>query len=232
MRTVAICNAAILIAGMGIIGVSALIPTYVQGVLGDSAIVAGFCVTALSIAWSLASAVFGVFARVLGGRGSARLGGALCLAGGAVLALLRVQWGPVVPGLGSFLLGFGMGLLTTSATVMIQSSVDWSQRGSATASTIFSRLLGSTLGVAILGGVLNNSLARVLAGSGLGNVTLDRVGEVLRSHAAGKVEPHQFALLRHALDIGLHHAFLGVAGMGAVALAVTLLLPRRSMGNY
>jgi EmrB/QacA subfamily drug resistance transporter len=232
MRLVAICNAATMIAGMGIIGVSALIPTYVQGVLGDSAIIAGFCVTALSIAWSVASVVFGPVAKLFGGRGAARLGGVFCLAGGVVLALLRAEWSPVVAGCGSFLLGFGMGLLTTSATVMIQSSVDWSQRGSATASTIFSRLLGSTLGVAILGGVLNNSLASALARSGLGNVTLDRVSEVLQSHAAGKIEPHQFALLRHALAIGLHEAFLGVAGMGAAALAVTLLLPRRSMGNY
>ncbi|MGH6981093.1 MAG: MDR family MFS transporter, partial [Stellaceae bacterium] len=188
-RLVAICNAATMIAGMGIIGVSALIPTYVQGVMGDSAVVAGFSVTALSVAWSLASAVFGRSAGLIGGRGAARLGGLSCMLGGITFWLLHADWSAFFPGLGSFLFGFGMGLLTTTSTVLIQSSVDWTMRGSATASNIFSRLLGSTLGVAILGSVLNNALEQELAGSNMGHVTLDSMREVLQTHAAGQVDP-------------------------------------------
>ena len=231
-RLVAICNAATMIAGMGIIGVSALIPTYVQGVMGASAITAGFSVTALSVAWSLASTVFSRIARVAGGRGAARLGGLSCLLGGLVFSLLHPGWSAFFPGLGSFLFGFGMGLLTTTSTVMIQSSVDWTQRGSATASNIFSRLIGSTLGVAILGGVLNNALQRELSGSGMAGVTLDSIRDVLQSHDAGHFDPKQFALLRHALDSGLHQAFIAVVAMSALAFLVTLLLPRRPLGGY
>jgi len=231
-RLVAICNAATLIAGMGIIGVSALIPTYVQGVMGASAIIAGFSVTALSVAWSLATVVFARIARVAGGRGAAQMGGLSCLLGGLVFSQLQSGWSAFVPGFGSFLFGFGMGLLTTTSTVMIQSSVDWTRRGSATASNIFSRLLGSTLGVAILGGVLNNALQRELAGSGMAGVTLDSIREVLQSHDAGHVDPTQFALLQHALDNGLHRAFIAVVAMSALAFLVTLLLPRRPPGGY
>jgi EmrB/QacA subfamily drug resistance transporter len=231
-RLVAICNAATMIAGMGIIGVSALIPTYVQGVMGDSAIVAGFSVTALSIAWSLASSVFGPVSRWFGGRGAAQIGGACCMLGGFVFWLLQADWSPFFPGLGSFLFGFGMGLLTTTSTVLIQASVDWTKRGSATASNIFSRLLGSTLGVAILGGVLNNSLEHELAGSGMGHVTLDSMREVLQSHAEGHVDPAQFAVLQHALDHGLHHTFIAVVTVSALAFVLTLFLPRRAVGGY
>ncbi len=231
-RVVAICNAATMIAGMGIIGVSALIPTYVQGVMGDSAIIAGFSVTALSVAWSLASWVFARIAHFVGGRGVAQMGGLSCLLGGVVFWLLRPSWNAFFPGFGSFLFGFGMGLLTTTSTVMIQSSVDWTKRGSATASNIFSRLLGSTLGVAILGGVLNNALQRELSGSGIAGVTLDSVREVLQSHAAGHVDPKQFALLQHALDNGLHQAFIAVVAVSAVAFLITLFLPRRPLGGY
>jgi EmrB/QacA subfamily drug resistance transporter len=231
-RLVAICNAATMIAGMGIIGVSALIPTYVQGVMGDSAIVAGFSVTALSVAWSLASAVFGRIARLVGGRGAAQAGGLFCLLGGVVFALLHASGSAFFPGLGSFLFGFGMGLLTTTSTVMIQASVDWTKRGSATASNIFSRLLGSTLGVAILGGVLNNALQHELSGSGMANVTLDSIREVLQSHAAGHIDPKQFALLQHALDRGLHQAFIAVVVVSALAFLITLFLPRRPLGRY
>ena len=231
-RLVAICNAATMIAGMGIIGVSALIPTYVQGVMGNSAIVAGFSVTALSVAWSLASSVFGRIARLVGGRGAAQIGALCCMLGGLVFYLLHAGWSAFFPGLGSFLFGFGMGLLTTTSTVMIQSSVDWTKRGSATASNIFSRLLGSTLGVAILGGVLNNSLESRLAGSGMHNVTLDSMREVLQSHAAGQIDPQQFALLQHALDGGLHQTFLAVVTVSALAFVLTLFLPRRAIGGY
>jgi EmrB/QacA subfamily drug resistance transporter len=231
-RLVAIANTATMIAGMGIIGVSALIPTYVQGVMGDSAIVAGFSVTALSIAWSLASGVFGRIAHYIGGRGAAQLGGLCCMLGGLMFYLMQAGWSAFFPGFGSFLFGFGMGLLTTTSTVMIQSSVDWSKRGSATASNIFSRLLGSTLGVAILGSVLNNSLEHELAGSGMGHVTLDSMREVLQSHAAGQFDPAQFALLQRALDLGLHQTFLAVVTVSAIAFVITLFLPRHAIGRY
>ena len=231
-RLIAIANAATMIAGMGIIGVSAMIPTYVEGVMGDSAIVAGFSVTALSVAWSLASASLGRLTPYTGARGAARLGGLSCMLGGIVFYLLEPGQSAVVPGLGSFLFGFGMGLLTTTSTVMIQANVDWSKRGSATASNIFSRLLGSTLGVAILGGVLNNSLKQELAGSGLHDVTLDSMRELLQANGHADVSPRQFTILRHALNLGLHHTFLTVVIVSALAFLLTLFLPRNTKGAY
>lgn len=92
--------------------------------------------------------------------------------------------------------------------------------------------MGSTLGVAILGGVLNNSLQRELAGSGMTNLTLDSMREVLQSHAEGRVDPQQFALLRHALDGGLHQTFIAVVTVSAIAFVITLFLPHRSLGGY
>jgi hypothetical protein len=44
---------------------------------------------------------------------------------------------PAVAGAGSLVMGFGMGLLSTAALVLIQEIVPWSQRGSATASNVF-----------------------------------------------------------------------------------------------
>ncbi len=52
-----------------------------------------------------------------------------------------------------------MGFLSTAAIVIIQDSVTWAQRGAATASNIFARDLGSTLGATALGAVLNYRLA-------------------------------------------------------------------------
>ncbi|MGH7075959.1 MAG: MDR family MFS transporter [Stellaceae bacterium] len=231
-RLIAVANAATMIAGMGIIGVSAMIPTYVEGVMGDNAIVAGFSVTALSVAWSLASMALGRITHITGARGAARLGGLSCMLGGIVFYLLAPGQSAAVPGLGSFLFGFGMGLLTTISTVLIQANVDWTERGSATASNIFSRLLGSTLGVAILGGVLNNSLQSQLAGSGLGHVSLDSMRRLLQAKAKAEIPPHKYHILQHALDIGLHHSFLAVVIVATLAFVLTLFLPRNTQGSY
>jgi hypothetical protein len=56
--------------------------------------------------------------------------------------------------------------------------------------------------------------------------------EVLQSHAEGHVDPRQFAVLQHALDLGLHQTFLAVVSVSALAFVLTLFLPRKAMGGY
>ena len=50
----------------------------------------------------------------------------------------------VVAGLGSFVMGAGLGVLNTTFIVSIQTSVAWSQRGVATASNMLTGYLGAT----------------------------------------------------------------------------------------
>ena len=66
---------------------------------------------------------------------------------------------PYLAGAGSLIMGFGMGLLSSASIVLIQEIVVWSERGSATASFLFARSLGNTLGATIFGAVLNYGLA-------------------------------------------------------------------------
>ena len=54
--------------------------------------------------------------------------------------------------------GLGMGLLSSASIILIQEIVDWSERGSVTASFLFARSLGSTFGATIFGAVLNIGL--------------------------------------------------------------------------
>ena len=53
-RLIASCNMATLLAGMTLIGLTTVLPLYVQGVLGRSPVVAGFTLTALVVGWPLA----------------------------------------------------------------------------------------------------------------------------------------------------------------------------------
>jgi len=223
---VARVNAAALFGGATIIGVTSFVPIDVQGVLGRSALVAGFALTAMSVGWPLASTLSGRFLRAFHARGTVRIGGTLLFIGTVLLAMMPRSAGPAWIGVGSFTIGFGMGLLNTTSMILIQGSVPWEQRGSATAANVFSRMLGGTLGAAVLGAVLNTVLhARLGASTGEGI-------EGIRRMFAGAVEALSSAereALVAALAAGLARVFAVLVLFGALALVAAWLVPKREI---
>lgn len=226
---IASVNVSSLFAGAAIIGVTSFVPIYVQGVLGRSAIVAGFALTAMSVGWPLASTLSGRFLRAFEARGTVRLGGGLLFAGAIVLATMPSSAGPVWVGAGAFVIGFGMGLLNTTFIILIQASVPWANRGSATASNIFARMLGSTFGAAALGAVLNSSLNRHFSASGSGLGALETVRRVFDTGDTAALPAAQHAALLNALGAGLAHVFAALAVFGALAMLATWFVPQRAV---
>jgi MFS family permease len=78
--------------------------------------------------------------------------------GAIVFTLLTPSCSPIMAGLGSLVMGFGMGLLSVCSLILIQEIVDYTQRGSVTSSNVFSRNLGSMLGATVFGAVFNYGL--------------------------------------------------------------------------
>ncbi len=226
---IASVNASALFAGAAIIGVTSFVPIYVQGVLGRSAIVAGFALTAMSVGWPLASTLSGRFLRAFEARGTVRLGGGLLFVGAMVLAAMASGSGPVWVGVGSFIIGFGMGLLNTTFIILIQGSVPWANRGSATASNIFARMLGSTFGAAALGAVLNTSLHRRFSGSEGGSAAIEAVHQMFDNGASGTIPAAQHAAVLSALGAGLQYVFMALAIFGALTLIAAWFVPQRAI---
>jgi MFS family permease len=218
-RLVASCNLATLLAGMTLIGLTTVLPLYVQGVLGRSPVVAGFTLTALVVGWPLAVSLSGRSFRRFGVRNSLRGGGLMFPLGAALLLLLTPQSSPTVAAIGSFVMGFGMGLLSITSIVLIQDSVEWSMRGSATASNIFARSLGNTLGATVLGAILNIGIARFATDS-----TASRVHDVLES-PSGLVRAAGDPLVQDVLARSLHLTFWGVLTLALLASAMSWLIP-------
>jgi len=220
-RPIATANAATLLAGMAIIGLTAFLPMYVQGVLNRSALVAGFTLTAMSLGWPIGAIIAArqLFRRY-GLRATFLMGGTLLPIGGAGILMLRPGWGPEVAGLGSLIMGLGMGFLSTSGIVIIQGSVGWAERGAATASQVFSRNLGSTFGATLLGGVLNASLARSDAGGAA--VSFDQIRRLLSEPGRSLSDDAVQAALAHGLHLTFWAMFLLTLG----AFAIANLVPR------
>ena len=94
-RPIATANLATLLAGMTIIGLTTFLPMYVQGVLGRTALVAGFALTSMVLGWPIgATFATRVFPRV-GLRGTLLAGGALMPVGAAVFILLSPGSNPL-----------------------------------------------------------------------------------------------------------------------------------------
>ncbi len=218
-RPIATANAATLLSGMVVIGLTAFLPMYVQGVLDQSPLVAGFTLTVMVLGWPVGATLGARSFNRFGLRAILLCGGALLPVGGIVFVLLRPGSSPLLGGLGSLVTGLGMGLLSTAAIMVVQSSVGWAERGAATASNIFARSLGSTLGATVLGAVLNNSLA---AGGSRAVVSPDQLRQLLDrpETLAG------MAAVRSALGESLHVTFWAVFILAALTFVLSTLVPR------
>ena len=161
-RIIKIANIASLLTGMIMISVSSYLPAFVQGVMEKSAIVAGFALTTMSIGWPIASTIAGRLLLRIGYRKTSLIGGIFLLVGSCFFILLPLIQHYIWAGVGSFFIGVGMGMTSTSFIVAIQTTVHWEIRGIATAMNMFMRSMGSALGVAFLGGILNNRIQQKL----------------------------------------------------------------------
>jgi EmrB/QacA subfamily drug resistance transporter len=223
-------NIATLLSGIMLIGIVTFLPTFVQGVLGGSALLAGFALSAMTLGWPLAAFVGGRRIITTGVLRLARIGGACVLAGSLLIALLA-GFGAVPAGIGSFVMGVGLGLLTSTTLVAIQSSVPWNQRGVATASNMLMRILGNALGAALFGGILNLMMARYIRREGLeGRVSLDSIQALMGESGPG-LSADVLALLRAGLSQSLHVVFWGIALLGLLTVAAAWRIPEMEQSS-
>ncbi len=218
-RPIAAANGASLLSGMVMIGLTTFLPVFVQGVMQKSPLVAGFALSAMVLGWPVGATIAVRFFKRFGVRSVLRVGGALVPAGALVFVILNAESSPVVAGLGSLIIGFGMGLLSSSSIILIQEIVSWSERGSVTASYLFARSLGSTFGATVFGAVLNFGLMRT---GHAGYVTSDQLRGLLeraRPDAAGD------AALRATLEQSLHLTFVSMFLIALLVAATAALMP-------
>jgi len=154
-RTLVVTSSLSFLVGGLLLGLSSYVPTLGQEVLGASAIVSGFALAALTLGWPIASSVSGRLYLTIGFRATGLLGVALAVAGATVLVVLDPTGSLWHVAAGCVLIGFGMGWVAAPALVVAQSSVAWGQRGVVTAMNMFSRSVGSAVGVAVFGAVVN-----------------------------------------------------------------------------
>jgi MFS family permease len=153
-----LCATTVVAFGVGAIlmGLTSYVPTYLEGSLLVSPIVAGLALAALTIGWPATASVAGRFYLRWGFKTTAVLGCALVIVGAAVLAALAHRPDVALVAAACLVIGGGMGLLAVPTLIAAQASVDWHERGVVTGTNMFARSLGSAVGVAVFGAIANS----------------------------------------------------------------------------
>ncbi|MET9952160.1 MFS transporter [Streptomyces sp. NPDC006339] len=241
-RTIAAVNLALGALGLLMVAPTVFLPTYAQAVLGLGPIAAGFVLSAMTLSWPVTAALSNRVYTRIGFRQTALLGMGLALLVLLAFPLLPFPGEPWQPALLMLLLGGALGFFQLPLIVGVQSTVPYEERGTTTASVLFVRQVGQSVGAALFGAVANGVLAARLGGSGNGDgsgsgsgngsgeagggADLDGLVRALETPGAltGPAADH----LRRAVDAAVDYVHLGAAAAAALALLVLLTLaPRR-----
>lgn len=203
-RRVIVSSSAIsAIVGAIVLALSSYLPTFAQVSLGTSALIAGFLLAALTLAWPVTAAFAGRVYLRIGFRWTALSGSVLVLTGTSLLLLLDEHSEPWLIAAFCAIAGAGMGFVAAPSLIAAQASVDWGVRGVVTANNVFARSVGSSVGVAVFGAIVN---AATDAGHGTPSP----------------------ARLAHAT----HLVFAGVVVLAALAIVAVLFLPDRHSDHH
>jgi EmrB/QacA subfamily drug resistance transporter len=209
------------LAGAIMMGVSAFLPTYVQGALGRSPLVAGLVLGWMSVSWALASIFGGRLMVRTTYRLAATIGAIALLVGSLALVTMTPARGVPWASVGSLVMGIGMGLCNTAFIVSIQAAVPWTKRGAATSSCLFLRFIGQALGATSFGAVLNSTILH------RGPDAVNLVNRLLNPSARETLDADMRARLVALISHGLHNAYWLAVGMSVLTLLLVLRLPAR-----
>ncbi|MDQ1010300.1 EmrB/QacA subfamily drug resistance transporter [Streptomyces sp. V4I23] len=218
-RTIAAVNLALGALGLLMVAPTVFLPTYAQSVLGLGPIAAGFVLSVMTLSWPVSAALSNHVYTRIGFRLTAIIGIGLAMLILLAFPLLPFPGAPWHPALIMLLLGAALGLFQLPLIVGVQSTVGWSERGTTTASVLFCRQVGQSVGAALFGAVANAVLV-----SRLGRGDLDSVSRALEHPASGAATD----TLRRAVDAAVDHVYVGAAAAAGLALlALVFVAPRR-----
>ncbi|MDU5192933.1 MAG: MFS transporter, partial [Mixta calida] len=220
-RVILAGNAGNLIIGAAMMGISAFLPTWIQGVNGGSPLQAGSALAMMSIGWPLASTLSGRLMLRTTYRFTAQLGAFLLIAGTALLLTLHADSSLILAGFAAFVIGTGMGMTSTTFLVSVQNSADFAIRGICTASIMFSRMLGSAIGTAVMGAVLNYNLMLRLPEAH------DPVQQIMSPDRRQALDNSTLQQMIAQIAASLHWVFIVSLLIATGALFIAWSMPRR-----
>jgi EmrB/QacA subfamily drug resistance transporter len=153
----------ILIACTALFGTSSFVPLFLQHE-GYSIFVSGLSLLGMSAGWMLSAVPAGKWVLKYGYTRQIIIGNAILVASGLLLMFLREGTGFAYVTFAMFVQGVAYGLLFTVTTIGAQQFVGPHDKGVSTSLQMFVRNIGTSVGVTIMGGLLNRAGDDVMGG--------------------------------------------------------------------
>jgi EmrB/QacA subfamily drug resistance transporter len=227
-------------------GAIMFLPLFVQGVLGKSATNSGIILMPLMMGAIVTSIGAGqILARTGKYKVIVIVGSILSAFGAYLLSRMGVDTTGMTLVRDMVIMGLGLGVAMSAYTVIVQNQYPSHRLGEVTAGLQFFRSIGSTIGLAVFGTILNNQFAASMK-SNLpaplqkynGSAALDNPQVLLsptasdqihamfsRFGAQGETLFHAFMnAVRLSLDTAISDLFLLAAGVGVIGIIVVLFL--------
>ncbi|MGZ4309187.1 MAG: MDR family MFS transporter [Gaiellaceae bacterium] len=207
-QTVASSVACMGLVGAAMFGTISFVPLFVQGVIGTSATSSGVVLTPFMLGAVCTSFISGqIVSRTGRYRPNTLIGPVVLGIGLLLLGRMGVNTTNGEAARNMVIAGIGLGMMMQIFVLSVQNSVPRRAMGTATALTQFSRSIGATFGVTLMGVIVNQQLPAGVEGQGT---------VIHRLPAAGRL----------ALANALHPAFLAAAGLCAAVFVISLLWVR------
>ncbi len=242
-RTFTLAVIASVAVGVAMFGTSVFLGQYMQLARGATPTESGLLTLPMIVGLLVASTVVGSLITRSGRWKSFVVGGSVALIAGLLLmGTIRYDTNYVLVSVYMFVLGAGVGAVMQNLVLVVQNSVRPDVIGTASASVAFFRSLGGTIGVSVMGAVLGNRVADLLAGSAddlkraiasLGAAGA-KVAQALASGTIPKVStlpgPVR-SIVESAYGQGVAEVFLVAAPLAVVTLLAVIFLPNATLGT-
>lgn len=217
-RTILACLGLSAIIGAGLFATTSYLPTYFQMAYRTSATVSGLVPIATVLGMLVANLLTGYLVSRSGRYRPYPIIGTALSAGGLLVMALLPPGAPLwVPMIVMAVVGMGTGGFMNLVFALVQSSAPASDLGAVTATTNLVRQVASTLGTAVVGGVLGFGVAALLPS------TLDAATLTPKAvHAASPEVQDAVALIYHDVFSPI---FLALAAVYALGIVAAVALP-------
>jgi EmrB/QacA subfamily drug resistance transporter len=194
------------LVGMAMFGTVSYVPLFVQGVIGTSATSSGVVLTPLLLGAVTTSFISGQLVSRTGRyRWNAILGPLVLTTGMFLLWRMNASTTNGIAARNMVIAGIGIGAMMQVFVISVQNAVPRRHIGSATALTQFARQMGATIGVTVIGAIVNHGLPGGVSDSG--------------GIGIHKLPAHE----RAGLAAAIHPAFLLTACVSAVVWLVAVI---------
>ncbi len=194
------------------------LPLHIQSIMGYSATLAGISLVTVSVAWFFSSLSL---ARLMK-RFDAKyivMGASLILIFSSYLLTFLKMDTPIwhVPLL-VFPFGFAFSGTLNTLIFIVQDSVEYNKRGAAVGLNMLTRTLAQTIGVAVLGALINISTESFITTHGLNGITMQDFYD--------NTLPQYHELLRQALYSALQHVYMTSIGIAVCCFLLAYFVPK------